>query len=139
MTCISRPIPVSESKSWMSNSRHGVPLIAYSEAPPENKVREIVTSEYSIGRSPSELSMVKDTSARPNGGRLEVPAKITSAIAPPRRDFAPCSPITQARASTTLDFPEPLGPTTQVIPGSRCSVVAEAKDLKPRSEERRVG
>jgi hypothetical protein len=36
-------------------------------------------------------------------------------------------------ASTTLDFPEPLGPTTAVIPGSRRRVVAEAKDLKPLS------
>src|SRR5690606_19329600 len=54
-------------------------------------------------------------------------------ILPPRRLFAPCSPITQASASTTLDLPEPFGPTTQVIPGSKRSVVAEAKDLKPRS------
>jgi len=58
---------------------------------------------------------------------------MTSSIRPPRRLFAPCSPITQARASTTLDLPEPLGPTTQVIPGSKWSVVDEAKDLNPRS------
>src|SRR5690554_581473 len=77
--------------------------------------------------------MVSDTSARPSGAREEVPAKMTSAIEPPRRDLAPCSPITQDRASTTLDLPEPLGPTTQVMPGSRCRVVAEAKDLNPRS------
>jgi hypothetical protein len=31
-----------------------------------------------------------------------------------------------------LDLPEPFGPTTQVMPGSRRNVVAEAKDLKPR-------
>ena len=30
-----------------------------------------------------------------------------------------------------LRLPEPLGPTTQVIPGSSLSVVAEAKDLNP--------
>jgi hypothetical protein len=36
-------------------------------------------------------------------------------------------------ASTTLDFPDPLGPTTQVIPGSNDNVVDEAKDLKPRN------
>src|SRR4051812_31594728 len=76
--------------------------------------------------------MVRVTSARPSGGRLEVPAKITSSILPPRRDLALCSPITQARASTTFDLPEPFGPTTQVMPGSSRSVVAEAKDLKPR-------
>src|SRR4029077_20252618 len=72
------------------------------------------------------------TSARPSGGREVVPAKTTSSILPPRSDLAPCSPITQDRASTTLDLPEPFGPTTQVMPGSRRRVVAEAKDLKPR-------
>jgi len=56
---------------------------------------------------------------------------MTSSILPPRRDFAPCSPITQVSASTTFDLPEPLGPTTQVMPGSSRSVVAEAKDLNP--------
>ena len=58
---------------------------------------------------------------------------MTSSILPPRRAFAPCSPMTQVSASTTLDFPDPLGPTTQVIPGSKRRVVAEAKDLKPLS------
>src|SRR6476660_2659657 len=79
--------------------------------------------------------MVRLTSARPSGGRPElpaVPAKMTSSILPPRRLLAPCSPMTQASASTTLDLPDPFGPTTHVIPGSRRSVVADAKDLKPR-------
>src|SRR5690242_19007142 len=75
--------------------------------------------------------MVRLTSARPSGGRPAVPAKITSSIEPPRSDFAPCSPITQARASTTLDLPDPLGPTMQVIPGSRRRWLDDAKDLKP--------
>src|SRR5438105_7254818 len=77
--------------------------------------------------------MVSVTSARPSGARPAVPAKMTSSILPPRSDLAPCSPITQLSASRTLDLPEPLGPTTQVIPGSNRSVVAEAKDLKPFS------
>src|ERR1700733_11612714 len=77
--------------------------------------------------------MVRVTSARPKGARLVVPAKMTSSILPPRRLFAPCSPMTQDRPSRMLDLPEPLGPTTQVMPGSRRSVVAEANDLKPRS------
>src|ERR1700749_1922860 len=85
-----------------------------------------------MGRAPSALSMVSVTSARPSGGREVVPAKTTSSILPPRSDLAPCSPMTQARASTMLDLPEPLGPTTQVMPGSRRSEVADAKDLKPR-------
>src|SRR4051812_40926542 len=77
--------------------------------------------------------MVTVTSARPSGARDEVPAKMTSSILPPRSVFAPCSPITQARASTTLDLPDPLGPTTAVMPGSKRRVVGAAKDLKPFS------
>src|SRR6185437_10929449 len=77
--------------------------------------------------------MVRVTSALPSAGRADVPAKTTSSILPPRRGLTPCWPITQENASTTLDLPEPLGPTTQVMPGSNRSVVAEAKDLKPRS------
>src|SRR2546421_4761103 len=84
-----------------------------------------------MGNAPSVLSIVSLTSARPSGARPEVPAKITSSILPPRSALAPCSPSTQEIASTTLDLPEPFGPTTQVIPGSSFIVVAEAKDLKP--------
>ena len=105
--------------------------MAYSEPPLRNIVRLIVTSAYSIGSAPSELSMVSTTSARPSGGRPDVPAKMTSSILPPRSVLALCSPITQASASTTLDLPEPFGPTMQVMPGSSWSVVAEAKDLNP--------
>ena len=54
--------------------------------------------------------MVSVTSARPSGGRPAVPAKMTSSILPPRSALAPCSPSTQAMASTTLDLPEPFGP-----------------------------
>jgi len=117
----------------MSSSLHWLPLIAYSEPPERNNVRLIVTSEYSIGSAPSELSIVSATSARPSGGRPAVPAKMTSDMLPPRSVLAPCSPITQARASTTFDLPEPFGPTTHVIPGSNSRVVAEAKDLNPLS------
>src|SRR6201997_2306737 len=113
--------------------RQLVPLISYSLAPSRNIRRVIDTSEYSIGSALSELSMVTVTSARPSGARDDVPAKMTSSIFPPRSVFAPCSPITHARASTTLDLPEPLGPTTAVIPGSKRRVVGDAKDLKPFS------
>ena len=54
--------------------------------------------------------MVSVTSARPSGGRSAVPAKMTSSILPPRSALAPCSPSTQAIASTTLDLPDPFGP-----------------------------
>src|SRR6187402_2846752 len=126
-------MPESDSSSCTSSSRQGEPLMAYSEPPLRNIVRLMVTSAYSIGNAPSVLSMVSATSARPSGGRPEVPAKMTSSILPPRSDLAPCSPITQASASTTLDLPEPLGPTMQVTPGSNANVVGCAKDLKPFS------
>src|SRR5690606_28912601 len=87
----------------------------------------------SIGRAPSALSIVSTTSARPRGPFVAVPAKMTSSILPPRSVFAPCSPMTQARASTTLDLPDPFGPTTQVTPGSKAKVVGWAKDLNPLS------
>ena len=65
-------------------------------------------------------------------GRAEVPAKTTSSILPPRSGLTPCSPMTQENASTTFDFPDPFGPTTHVMPGSKRMEVAEAKDLNPR-------
>ena len=80
MTCCWRPTPESDSSSWMSSSRHGTPLIAYSLSPERNSRRVIVTSVNSIGSMPAELSIVSDTSARPSAGRLAVPAKITSSI-----------------------------------------------------------
>src|ERR1700710_2197078 len=131
MTCISRRMPESLSSSCTSIKRQLLPLISYSLPPSRNILRVIDTSEYSIGSELSEWSIVRVTSARPSGGRDEVPAKMTSSILPPRRVLAPCSPITQARASTTLDLPEPLGPTTQVTPCSNAKVVGWAKDLKP--------
>ena len=112
--------------------------MAYSLPPVRNIVRVTETSAVPSPSRPSELSKVSTTSARPSGARVAVPAKMTSAMLPPRRVRAPCSPSTQAMASTTLDLPDPFGPTTHVIPGSRRSVVAEANDLNPRrvSEDR---
>src|ERR1700739_1181739 len=92
----------------------------------------MVTSEYSIGSAPSLLSMVRVTSARPRAGLPAVPAKTTSSIFPPRSGLTPCSPLPQENASTTLDLPEPFGPTMQVIPGSNRIEVADANDLNPR-------
>jgi len=77
--------------------------------------------------------MVISTRACPSGLRFGEPAKITSAIVPPRTFLAEWVPSTHASASTTLDLPEPLGPTITVTPGSTSSVVASANDLKPRS------
>ena len=56
---------------------------------------------------------------------------MTSSIFDDRTVRGPWAPSTQATASTTLDFPLPLGPTTTVTPGSNCSVEGSANDLKP--------
>src|SRR6266704_3052285 len=77
--------------------------------------------------------MVKETSAMPSGLRPSVPLKITSAISPPRRALADCSPSTQRIASETFDLPHPLGPTIAVTPGWKFSAVLSAKDLNPRT------
>ena len=78
--------------------------------------------------------MVMDTSAmlvglRPRGP--SVPLKMTSAISEPRNCLADCSPSTQRTASEILLFPQPLGPTTAVMPFSKFSVVLSANDLNP--------
>ena len=95
----------------------GAPLMAYSDPPLRNMVRLIVTSVYSIGSAPSLLSMVSEhlgaAQRRAAGGAGEDDVLHLAAA----QGLAPCSPITHASASTTLDLPEPLGPTMQVIPG----------------------
>src|SRR3978361_617375 len=126
-------MPESLRSSCTSINRQLLPLISYSLPPSRNIRRVIDTSEYSIGSELSELSIVTVTSARPSGGRDDVPAKMSSSILPPRSVLAPCSPITHVSASTTFDLPEPLGPTTHVMPGSKRRVVGDAKDLKPFS------
>src|SRR3990170_8345440 len=131
MTCCWRPTPASDNSSCTSSRRHGTLLMAYSLSPLRNSVRRTVTSENSIGRMPEELSIVRLTSARPSAGRDAVPAKITSSIFWLRTALGAWAPSTQAMASTTLDLPDPLGPTTHVMPGSKWKVVADAKDLKP--------
>src|ERR1043166_8953494 len=77
--------------------------------------------------------MVMETSAMPSGLRPSVPLKMTSAISPPRKALADCSPSTQRIASETFDLPQPLGPTMAVTPGLKLSEVLSAKDLKPKT------
>src|SRR3954464_14514441 len=77
--------------------------------------------------------MVRDTSAIPSGFRPSVPLKITSAISPPRKALADCSPSTHLIASDTFDLPHPLGPTIAVTPGRKFKEVLSAKDLKPKT------
>ena len=48
--CCWRPTPESDSSSWMSSSRQGAPLMAYSLSPERNSVRVMVTSAMSTGQ-----------------------------------------------------------------------------------------
>src|SRR6185436_4057181 len=56
---------------------------------------------------------------------------MTSSISSPRTDLYDCVPRTHLMASTTLDLPQPLGPTTPVTPVVKSNCVRLAKDLKP--------
>src|SRR5580704_13277568 len=80
----------------------------------------------------SGSSIVMVTSASPSGGRFSVPLKMQSDMRPARSDLWLCSPSTQEIASTTLDLPQPLGPTMQVVPEPlNVTVVRSQNDLKP--------
>ena len=68
-----------------------------------------------------------------HGGEPSEPAKITSSMPLPRSRRGACSPITQRIASTTFDLPQPLGPTTPVMPGLNETTVLSTNDLKPWS------
>src|SRR5712691_12214267 len=89
-----------------------------------------ITNRAASASSGSSIVMV--TSARPIGGRLVVPLKIQSAMRAARSDLWLCSPRTQEIASTTLDLPQPLGPTMQVVPDPlNVTTVRSQNDLKP--------
>src|SRR5699024_3765660 len=60
-----------------------------------------------------------------------VPLKTTSSILEHLRLFGDCSPRTHLIASLILLFPEPLGPTTAVIPLSKVSFVLSGDVLNP--------
>ena len=53
-----------------------------------------------------------------------------------RMDLYEFSPITQRKASTRFDLPQPFGPTTPVRPGSIRKSVGSTKDLNPISRSR---
>src|SRR6185312_13788394 len=83
------------------------------------------------GAERSELSIEIATSALLRAGRVLEPEKITSSMDDARMDLYEDSPITQRRASTRFDLPQPFGPTTPVSPGSIWKSVGSTKDLKP--------
>jgi hypothetical protein len=108
------------------------PPMRYSLSPERKIARLTSISLIGTGMTPAELSITSFTSAMPRAARLELPAKITSAIWDPRRARGPCSPRTQEIASTRFDFPDPLGPTMTETPGLNSRTVLSANDLKPR-------
>src|SRR6266581_883938 len=117
----------------MSRSRQGVLLSRYSELPSRYTRRVTRTSCQSTASSVAQSERVRETSAKPTGLRVSLPLKITSAISSPRSDLADCSPSAQRTASSTLDLPQPFGPTIAVIPWWKLKIVLSANDLKPRS------
>src|SRR6266568_3089789 len=117
----------------MSRSRQGVLLSRYSELPSRYTRRVTRTSCHSIPSSSAQSVNVTETSANPTGLRVSAPLKITSAISSPRSDLADCSPSAQRTASSTLDFPQPFGPTIAVTPSWKLKTVLSANDLKPKS------
>src|ERR1700682_340672 len=89
-----------------------------------------ITKQAASASSGSSIVMV--TSASPSGGRLVVPLKMQSAMRSARSDLWLCSPRTQEMASTTLDLPQPFGPTMQVVPDPlSVTTVRSQNDLKP--------
>src|SRR5262245_56068864 len=88
------------------------------------------------GASRVLLSIWIPTSALLRPGRVLVPEKITSSMSAARSDLCDVSPMTQRRASTRFDLPQPLGPTTPVRPGSMRKSVGSTKDLKPSRRSR---
>src|SRR6266516_3372927 len=116
----------------MSRRRQGVLFSRYSELPSRYTRRVTRTSCHSIPSSSAQSVNVSETSANPTGLRVSAPLKITSAISSPRSDFADCSPSTQRTASSTLDFPQPFGPTIAVTPSWKLKTVLSANDLKPK-------
>src|SRR5262245_61546295 len=134
----------------MSFNRQGARLMKYSDSP-DRKYRRVTstslacassggspsplspTSSVAAARSRSSRSIKSETSAMPSGPCSALPLKMTSSISEPRRCFGLCSPSTQRMASTTFDFPHPLGPTMAVTPGGSSSTVRAMNDLKPFS------
>ncbi len=113
----------------------------YSDSPLRKIVRLTSISLMGTGIFAALLSMTSFTSAIPRAGREGVPAKMTSAMWPPRSARAPCSPSTQLMASTRFDLPEPFAPTMTDTPGWNSRTVLSANDLNPRIviERRNIG
>src|ERR1700734_4362992 len=101
------------------------------------RVTSIVSESLKgAGARRSELLSTSPTSALLREGRLPEPEKITSSMPEARIFLYELSPITQRRASTRFDLPQPFGPTTPVSPGSILNSALSQKLLKPARRKR---
>ena len=83
----------------------------------------------------SLLSRTRPTSAMLRAGRSPPPEKITSSMPDARMFFDELSPMTQRRASTRLDLPQPFGPTMPVRPGSIRKSVGSTEGLEAQKAQ----
>src|SRR5712691_7763506 len=121
----------SERISVVVSARAEISLLAFARASESVSDTALSITKRAASAS-SGSSMVIVTSASPRGGRLVVPLKMQSAMRSARSDLWLCSPRTQEMASTTLDLPQPLGPTMHVVPEPlNVTTVRSQNDLKP--------
>src|ERR1700722_17120959 len=100
-------------------------------------VTSIVSESWkAAGARRSELLSTSPTSALLREGRLPEPEKMTSSMPEARIFLNEFSPITQRRASTRFDLPQPFGPTMPVNPGSILNSALSQKLLKPVRRKR---
>src|SRR6266849_6926568 len=132
-SCVSGGCAGSSERSSVVSDKPEVSLFsvsAASESVAESDAALSITKRAASASSGSSMVMV--TSASPSGGRFVVPLKMQSAMRSARSDLWLCSPRTQEMASTTLDLPQPLGPTMQVVPEPlKVTTVRSQNDLKP--------
>src|ERR1700755_1397244 len=96
------------------------------------RVTSIVSESLkAAGARRSALLRTSPTSALLREGLRPEPEKITSYMPEARIFLYELSPITQRKASTRLDLPQPFGPTTPVSPGSILNSALSQKLLKP--------
>src|ERR1700691_5609746 len=101
------------------------------------RVTSIVSESLkAAGARRSALLSTSPTSALLREGRRPEPEKMTSSMPEPRMFLYEFSPITQRRASTWFDLPQPFGPTTPVSPGSILNSALSQKLLKPVRRKR---
>ena len=105
-------------------------------------VRETSISLIGTGILPAALSITSLTSAMPSAGRDGVPAKITSAMCPPRSARAPCSPEDPADRVDEVRLARAVGADDHRHAGDELQDVLVREGLEPadrdRSEEHRA-